>query len=51
MICSAEFRYPLVFLPIYWEKTFSFFKQKSINTAGVTEETTEAFDWKFIGFI
>ena len=29
-----------------WENTFSFFRQKSINTAVVTEKTTEAFDWK-----
>ena len=25
--------------------------KKSINTAVVTEQTTEAFDWKLIGFI
>ena len=34
-----------------WENTFSFFMQKSINTAAVTEQTIEAFDWKLIGFI
>ena len=27
------------------EKTFSFVKQKSINTEEITEQTTEAFDW------
>ena len=32
-------------------KTVSLFRQKSINTAVVTEQTTEAFDWKLIGFI
>ena len=31
--------------------TFSFSKQKSINTAVVTEQATEAFDLKLIGFI
>ena len=50
-ICSAEFRYSFVFLPICWENTFSFFRQKPINMAAVTEQTTEAFDWKLIGFI
>ena len=44
VICSAEFRYSFVFLPRFWENTFSFFRQKSINTAVVTEQTTEAFD-------
>ena len=38
-------------VPICWENTFSFFRQKSINRAVVTEQTTEAFDWKLIGFI
>ena len=30
--------------------TFSFFRQKSIYMAVVTEQTTETFDWKLIGF-
>ena len=30
--------------PICWENTINFFSQKSINTAVVTEQTTEAFD-------
>ena len=30
---------------------FSFFGQKSMNTAVVIEQTTDAFDWKLIGFI
>ena len=34
-----------------WEKTFSFFRQKSVDMVAVTEQTTEAFDWKLIGFI
>ena len=46
-----EFRYSFVFWTICSENTFSFFRQKSINTAVVTEQTTEAFDWKLIGFI
>ena len=46
-----EFRYSFVFWPICWENTFSFFRQKSINMAAVTEQTTEAFDWQLIGFI
>ena len=46
-----EFRYSFVFLPICWENTFSFVRLKSISTAAVTEQTTEAFDWKLIGFI
>ena len=46
-----EFRYSFGFLPICWENTFSFFRLKSVNTAAVTEQTTEAFDWKLIGFI
>ena len=33
------------------ENTFSFFRQKSIDMAVVTEQTTEAFDWELIGFI
>ena len=41
----------MFFLPMCWENTFSFSMQKSINTAVVTEQTTEAFDWKLIGFI
>ena len=48
-ICSAESRYSFVFLPICWENTF--FRQKLINMAVVTEQTTEAFDWKLIGFM
>ena len=51
VICYVEFRYSFVFLPICWEITFSFFRQKSIDTAVVTEQTSEAFDWKLIGFI
>ena len=50
-ICFVEFSYSFVFLPICSENTFSFFRQKSINTAAVTEQTTEAFDWRLIGFI
>ena len=46
-----EFRYSFVFWSICWENTFSFFRQKSINMAAVTEQTTEAFDWKLIGLI
>ena len=41
----------IYFKTIYWENTFSFFKQKSINIALVTEQTTVAFYWKPIGFI
>ena len=33
------------------ENTFSFFRQKSMNMAAVTEQTTDAFDWKLIGFM
>ena len=50
-ICSAEFRYSFAFWTICWKNTFSFFRQKSINMAVATELTTEAFDWKLIGFI
>ena len=39
------------FLPMCWENTFSLVKQKLINTAAVTEQTTETFYWKRIGFI
>ena len=46
-----EFRYSFVFLPICWENKFSFFRLKSLNTAAVTEQTTEAVDWKLTGFI
>ena len=45
-----ESRYLFVFVPICWENTFSFYRQKSINRAVVTEQTTEAFDWKWIFF-
>ena len=51
MICPAEFRYSFVFLPICWEHIFIFLRQKSVSTAVVTEQTTEAFDWKLIGLI
>ena len=51
VIFSAEFRYSFIFWPIYLENTFSFFRPISINTAVVIEQTTEAFDWKLIGFI
>ena len=34
-----------------WENTLSFFSQESMNMAVVTEQTTEAFEWKLIGFI
>ena len=37
-ICSAEFKFSFVFWPICWENTLSFFGQKSINTAVVTEK-------------
>ena len=32
-----EARYSFVFVPTCWENTFSFFRQKSINRAAVTE--------------
>ena len=41
---SVESRYSFVFVTICWGNTFSFFRQKSINRAAVTEQTTEAFD-------
>ena len=44
MVCSVEFRYSFVFRPICWENTFNFIRQKSINTALVTEQTTEAIE-------
>ena len=28
----------------------NFFRQKSINTAVVTEQTTETFDWKLVSY-
>ena len=41
-----------LFLYQYVEKThLVFFRQKSMNRAVVTEQTTEAFDLKLIGFI
>ena len=51
-ICSAEFRYSSGFFYQYVGKTHLISSgKKSINMAAVTEQTTEAFDWKLIGFI
>ena len=51
VICFAEFRYPFVFYRYVWKTQLFFSGQKPLNTAVVTEQTTEAFDLKLIGFI
>ena len=48
VICSVEFKYSFVFLTNMSGKPFSFFKQKSINKAVVTEQLSSMLPFEVI---